>query len=117
MVSPDEIAKEMGFEICEWTPEPDDECESCGKENVQLWYQACGCGEGVYWCISCIVEMHGENERISKLMDDFEKQGHTYHCSAKMACGDGECECDLKGTLPTEGSISRKILHLSGREY
>lgn len=111
------IAKEMGFEICGWGPDPEDECEGCDKNNIQLYCHSDGFGEGIYWCMGCILEMHQENERVGKLMDDFEKQGHTYHCAARMACGDGECECELKGILPTEGSISRKILHAMGREY
>lgn len=91
----EEKAKQLGFEICEWKPEPQDKCESCGKEQVQMWFASDGFGEGCYWCLDCIVEMYEENERTVREMNDIEKQGHHPHCAARQVFGDGECECNL----------------------
>lgn len=73
---------------------------------------ACGCCEQECdgdLCPGC----KAESDQMDKLIEC----GHTYHCASRMIYGDGECECELKGILPPEGSPSRKILKALGREY
>lgn len=36
-----------------------------------------------------------------------QKEGHTFHCSMRILCGDGECECGKKDVIP--GGISRAM--------
>lgn len=36
-----------------------------------------------------------------------QKAGHTFHCSMRILCGDGECECNKRDVMP--GGISRKM--------
>ena len=62
MPTREEIAMDnLGFEICEWPPEPADKCERCKKKNVQMYFSPDGFGEGVYWCIDCIVAVYDQN--------------------------------------------------------
>lgn len=57
------IAKDLGFEKCEWPPEPSDKCEKCGHEHRQMYWSGDGFGEGTYWCLSCILELNRQNEK------------------------------------------------------
>ena len=68
----------------------DNTCGCCGKPSD---YDVCP---------DCQKDVDYREELIS--------QGHTYHCASRMSMGDGECECELKGIQPPEGSISYKIL-------
>ena len=95
-MTPEEKAKHLGFTICQWGPEPEDTCESCGSTGVRLWFSSDGF-EGTYWCLDCIIEMHEENERTAGEISSLEKQGHHPHCAARQVFGDGECECHLYG--------------------
>lgn len=50
-----DLLSSMGFEKCEFGPEPGDECERCDTENVQLYYRRTSYWEeeGDYWCADC----------------------------------------------------------------
>lgn len=65
-IEADEKVRKMGFEICEWPPEPDDKCEKCGKERVQMYWSGDGHGEGTYWCKRCIIDLFDQNEKDAK---------------------------------------------------
>jgi hypothetical protein len=90
-----DITRTLGFEVCEWGPALDDKCETCGSAHKQMWFSPDGFGEGCYWCLDCVVEMYKENEELNRQITEHLKQGHSDHCAARMAFGDGECECDL----------------------
>lgn len=74
-------------------PEPEDECEQCGKVFVKMYYS--GGEEGTYLCDDCIVKMYNENEADKKRIEELEKPGHSSHCAARQVWCDGECECGI----------------------
>lgn len=92
----DRIIKLSGFEMCDWFPEPDDKCENCGNEHVQMYVSrdlySC---DGTYWCIECVLEQHHINEEDLYSIDLLEKAGHPEQCAVSQIWGDGECECGL----------------------
>lgn len=92
-VSADEMIKKMGFDKCEWGPEPEDECEQCDRKNIQMYYS--GGSDGIYLCSDCIVKMYNENEADQMRIEELENAGHSSHCAARQVWGDGECECDM----------------------
>lgn len=65
-IESDEKVKKMGFEICEWGPEPDDFCERCRTKEIQMYYSGDASGEGMYWCRKCVIEVHDQNERDAR---------------------------------------------------
>ncbi|WP_028316713.1 hypothetical protein [Desulfatibacillum aliphaticivorans] len=93
-VMSEEIFQEMGFDRCEFGPEPGEKCESCERDNVQLYFSGTA-DAGAYWCRACILEAHEESEAAMKRIAQLEKEGHSAHCAARQVYGDGECECDL----------------------
>lgn len=50
-----ELVESHGFKKCEWDPEPDDECENCGKKNLQMYHQGDEFGESTYLCFHCVI--------------------------------------------------------------
>ncbi|MBT0666370.1 hypothetical protein KI809_18840 [Geobacter pelophilus] len=52
-------------------------------------------------------EIEEDNEKFQVEMALCE-QGHTAHCAARQAWGDGVCECQMQGIVP--GNVSRMIL-------
>jgi len=56
------ILNKLGFEKCEWNPGPDDQCEKCKKQFIQMYYHRTDywVDEGTYWCIDCIRELYNQ---------------------------------------------------------
>lgn len=84
----EEKIEQTGFEICEWGPEPDDVCEDCGKENVQMYFLGPS-DAGTYWCKECVLKLYDENEADQEHIEKLEADSHSYHCSARQVLGDG----------------------------
>ena len=56
-----------GFEICDFAPSADDECDACDKPNKQLYFgnKEYWSGDGDYWCLECITELKNENDKYA----------------------------------------------------
>lgn len=93
MITDAEIIEEMGFEICEFTPD-DDHCEQCLEPRKQLYFSGSD-GDGVYFCLDCIKDMHFDNLSDLKRIHELEALGHSAHCATRQVYGDGECECEM----------------------
>lgn len=53
-----------GFEPCQFEPN-NDPCDQCGNRGRQLYFgnrDYCDSREGDYYCKSCVIELHQENQ-------------------------------------------------------
>lgn len=88
-----QIVKWMGFEVCDFGPNPSEACEGCVTGNLQLYFQG-PTDAGRYLCLECILLEHSDNQKDCAEIVRLEKEdGHTSHCSARIVWGDGQCEC------------------------
>jgi hypothetical protein len=72
-IAQSKIIHEMGFEACEFGPNPNDNCDECSNFNLQLYYQDSIEG-GRYVCLSCILkerceELKKENTRYKEALE------------------------------------------------
>ncbi len=58
-----DLLSTTGFVICEFGPAKDDECEICGKDEIQQYYRrTCHeSDEGEYYCIDCVKNEYEQN--------------------------------------------------------
>jgi hypothetical protein len=54
-----EKISKMGFEKCEFRPEPNGYCEKCGEKDIQLYFRGPR-DAGTYWCEKCIIEEYNK---------------------------------------------------------
>ena len=52
-----------------------------------------------------------DDEKIDRLV----KEGHSLHCSCRIVWGDGECECNQRGT--PRGDILKKLADKIREEF
>lgn len=66
----------LGFTICEWGPEPEDECEVCGEQNIQMYFRSDGHGDGDFLCLGCILEACRNRLKFKTELEHFHR--HTW---------------------------------------
>jgi hypothetical protein len=66
-----EKAKILGFEICEFGPDPTT-CDECNYEHVQLYFRrtCLDVNDGEYRCLHCIEEEYDSNEANQKISQE-----------------------------------------------
>ena len=74
-----DLLSATGFVVCQFGPAKDDECEICGKDEIQQYYRrTCHeSDEGEYYCIDCVKDTHEQNLKDLEGWADYAEQVST----------------------------------------
>lgn len=69
-----EALEQTGFEICNFPPDDDGDCERCGEVNKQLYFRG-PTDAGQYYCLDCVIIEYEENLEWGRQLLGIEKGG------------------------------------------